>query len=110
MDERARRIGKNEAVYRSINEKIEGLNTAFGMVTESMAVLCECGVAECAQQLELDIPTYERVRADPTLFVLVPGHEIPDVESVVEEHSGFSIVRKNPGGPADVARETDPRR
>jgi hypothetical protein len=30
MDERARRIGENEAVYRAVNEKIEALNESFG--------------------------------------------------------------------------------
>ena len=108
MDERARRIGGNEGLYRSINEKIEDLNASFGMVTESMAVVCECGQLECAQQIGLEIPTYERVRSDPALFVVVPGHEIPDVETVVEEHSGFNVFRKDPGGPEELARNTDP--
>ena len=109
MDERAKRIGENEALYRSINEKIEGLNETFGLVAESMAVVCECGDVTCTQQIELDIPTYERVRADPTQFVLVPGHEIPDVEHIVEEHETYNIIRKDPGDPARIARETDPR-
>jgi hypothetical protein len=109
MDERAKKIGENEALYRAINEKIEDLNVAFGMVTESMAVVCECGQLECTQQIDLEIPTYERVRSDPTFFVVVPGHEIPDVETVVEEHSAFNVIRKDPGGPAEVARKTDPR-
>jgi hypothetical protein len=109
MDERARRIGENEALYRSINEKIEDLNASFGMLTESMAVVCECGELECTQQINLEIPTYERVRSDPALFVVVPGHEIPDVETVVEEQPEFHVVRKGPGGPAELARETDPR-
>jgi hypothetical protein len=105
MDERARRIGENEALYRSINEKIEGLNETFGVVAESMAVICECGRLECSRQIELDIPTYEHVRADPTHFVVLPGHELPDVETVIEEHGTFNIVRKEPGGPAELARE-----
>jgi hypothetical protein len=109
VDDRTKRIGENEALYRSINEKIEDLNASFGMVAESMAVVCECGQLECAQQIELAMPTYERVRSDPTLFVVVPGHEIPDVETVVEEQSGFNVIRKDPGGPAEVARNTDPR-
>jgi hypothetical protein len=105
MDERARRIGENEALYRSINEKIEGLNETFGVVAESMAVICECGRLECSRQIELDIPTYEHVRADPTHFVVLPGHELPDVETVIEEHGTFNIVRKEPGGLAELARE-----
>jgi hypothetical protein len=105
MDERARRIGENEALYRSINEKIESLNETFGVVAETMAVICECGKLECSEQIELDIPTYEHVRADPTHFVVLPGHELLDVETIIERHDGFNVVRKNPGGPAEVARE-----
>jgi hypothetical protein len=109
VDARAQRIGKNEALYRSINEKIEGLNETFGPMAESMTVVCECGELACTQQIELDIPTYERLRADPTQFVVVPGHEIPDVEHIIEEHETFNLIRKDPGGPAELARETDPR-
>ena len=105
MDERTRRIGENEALYRSINDKIESLNETFGVVAETMAVICECGKLECSEQIELDVPTYERVRADPTHFVVLPGHELLDVETVIERHDAFNIVRKDPGGPAEVARE-----
>ena len=104
MDERARRIGENEALYRSVNDKIEGLNQTFGVVAESMAVVCECGRLECTEQITLEVPAYEHVRSDPTLFVLVPGHEELDVETIVEEHGDFNVVRKDSGGPAELAR------
>jgi hypothetical protein len=108
-DDRARRIGENEALYRSINERIEDLNTAFGLVTETMSVICECGDLECNEQIELDIPTYEHVRADPTQFVVLPGHELPDVEEVIERHGGYYVLRKDPGEPAQIAREMSER-
>lgn len=109
MDERKRRIGENEALYRAVNERIEDLNEAFGTVTETMGVVCECGKLECTEQIDLDLPTYERVRSDPTWFVVLPGHEIPDVEDIVERQGTFTIVRKDPGDAAELARETDPR-
>jgi hypothetical protein len=109
MDERERRIGANEILYRTVNEKIEGLNAAFGTLTETMTVVCECGDESCAEQIELDVSTYERVRADPTLFVILPGHAEPDVESVVERGDGFEIVRKDAGEAAELAAEHDPR-
>ena len=104
MDERARRIGENEVLYRSVNDKVEGLNETFGVLAESMTVVCECGRLDCTEQITLDIPTYEHVRADPTHFVLIPGHEELDVETIVEEHVGYNVVRKDPGGPAELAR------
>ena len=108
-DDRTRRVGDNEALYRAVNERIEGLNEAFGMVAETMTVVCECGDIECAQQIQVSIPEYEHVRSDPTLFVVVPGHEVEDVEDVVEDAGRFHVVRKHPGKPARLAIDRDPR-
>jgi hypothetical protein len=109
MDERARKIGENEALYRTVNERIEGLNQVFGTLTDTMTVICECGDGACAEQIEITVADYERIRSDPTLFVIVSGHEIPDVEDVVETQDTFDVVRKHEGDPADLAQERDPR-
>jgi hypothetical protein len=109
MDERERRIGLNESVFRQVNERVEDLNRAFSQVTETMDVVCECGDASCIDQIIVSLPDYERVRSDPTLFFIVPGHQAPDVETVVEEQAGFAVVRKDEGDEAELARETDPR-
>jgi hypothetical protein len=106
-DDRVRRIGQNEVLYRAVNERIEDLNAAFGVVTETMAVVCECGEIQCAQQIEVSLPEYAHVRSDPTFFLVVPGHEIEDVEDVVEEHGAYHVVRKKPGRPARIARENE---
>jgi hypothetical protein len=109
VDERTRRIGQNEALYRSVNEKIESLSAAFGAITETMSVVCECGDASCAEQIEVSISDYERIRAESTFFIIRPGHEIPDVEEVVEQNDEFHVVRKAEGDAAELARELDPR-
>ena len=44
MDERTRRIGLNEAVFREINERIEELAAGF-KVGEGLDLICECGNA-----------------------------------------------------------------
>lgn len=108
-DERARKISENEALYRSINERIEDLNEAFGTLSGSMTVVCECGDGVCAEQIEVPVATYESVRSEPTHFIIRPGHEIVEVETVVEEHDGFHVVAKQAGEPARVAKESDPR-
>jgi hypothetical protein len=109
MDDRERRIAENEIVYRTVNEKIEDLNEAFGTLTDTMTVVCECGDESCGEQIELDVRTYERVRSEPTHFVILPGHVVPEVESVVEHGDGFDVVRKDPGEAAELAVEYDPR-
>ena len=52
---------------------------------------------------------YERVRADSTTFVLLPGHGETTVENMVEQSEGFVIAR-NFGQAAVLARLADPRR
>jgi hypothetical protein len=109
VDDRARKIGENEALFRAVNERIEGLGQAFGLITEPMTIVCECGSGTCVEQIELPVSDYERIRSDPTRFVIRPGHERPDVEDLVEQNDGYHVVRKHPGDPAELARETDPR-
>jgi hypothetical protein len=107
-DERAARIGANEALFREVNEHIDGLNTQFGG-DEAFSIVCECGNGNCAEQISVSQELYERVRAEGELFLIVPGHERPEAEDVVEEEPGYSVVRKREGLPAEIARSTDPR-
>ncbi len=109
MDERARRIGENEIVYRSVNERIEDLNTTFGDDVTHLTILCECGDLGCAEHIELPITAYESIRADPTWFIVLHGHEVEDVEDVIAWHDAFEVVAKKPGGPAELAAAYDPR-
>ena len=109
-EERARRIGANEAVFRKVNEQIEDLNRGFAeMSGGTMQVVCECGDIKCAEQVTVSIGTYERIRSDPALFLTVEGHEAVDVEAVVEQVDSYQVVRKRAGQPERIAVRTDPR-
>lgn len=102
MTERERRLAENEAMWRSLNEADPPAPGRVGFV------FCECARASCASQLEIAWSDYERVRSDPTSFVVLPGHEEPEIETVVERGDGFAVVRKEDGA-AVVAERTDPR-
>jgi hypothetical protein len=109
MDERAKRVGKNEAIFREVNDRIEAVNIAFAMVTDTMAVVCECGDLGCMEQFPMSIPDYERLRQDPMLFAIKPGHEASDVEDVVSKSDEFWIVQKRPGVAEEIAETLDRR-
>ena len=108
-DERARRVGLNEAIFRQVNEQIRSLDQNFGTAEGTMNVVCECGNSDCIDRLELAVSAYERVRSNSRLYVIVKGHEIRDVEEVVEQAEGYDVVKKNEGAPAELSRELDPR-
>jgi hypothetical protein len=107
MNERARRVGANEALFRTVNEEVRGLSKRFAVVEDPLSVVCECGLADCSEHVAVPAEDYERVRAEPTYFIILPGHELPDVESVVERHEQYFVVRKHEGLPAELAREAD---
>ena len=101
------RIAHNETLFREVNERIEAGQwpTERG---EPAAFRCECGSLRCNRMVELTPDEYEAVRSDATHFVVVPGHEIPAVERVVERTAAYVVVEKD-GDAAEVAEETDPR-
>ena len=110
MGEREDRIARNEALFRSVNERVRDLASsgAAAAAPETVPFVCECGSADCATTVQLTIAEYEHVRADPAQFVVTPGHEIPEVEDVVEQHERYDVVRKH-AHEAQIAIDTDPR-
>lgn len=108
MDGRDERFVRNETLFRQVNERLSEISEGFS-VTESADFVCECGSASCAEPIRMTLAEYEAIRAEPELFFVLPGHEIGDVESIVDNRDGYDVVQKDPGGPAEVARETDPR-
>lgn len=109
MDDAAKELaGLNEAAYRKVNEAIEaGARPTSG--ERRLAVRCECGSVGCNALLEVSVAEYEAVRASPRRFLLLEGHDSPEVERVVERHERYVVVEKHDEA-ATVAEETDPRR
>jgi hypothetical protein len=64
----------------------------------------------CASTISLTRIEYEEVRAYGTHFAIALDHESPDLDLLVSERTGFSIIRKLPGFPARLATASDPRR
>jgi hypothetical protein len=111
MDDRGRRIAENEALFRDLNEEVGAVAHSFSAAGEDRTFdfLCECGDPVCAQRVPVTLMKYEELRSSPVRFLLVPGHEIPDVERVIETTPAYRVVEKF-GEAAEIARDRDPRR
>jgi hypothetical protein len=91
MDDLTRkRLEHNEAVFRAVNEEIE--DASDGGVRD---YVCECADASCSETIRLTHEEYERIRADPDRYVLVPGHELLGLEDVVRREPGHVVVEKH---------------
>jgi hypothetical protein len=109
MEGREARIGLNEAVFREVNERIEGLAESFDIGTQPLDLICECGDATCVQRIHMTHKEFEQLRSESHQFAVCSGHVAPDVESVVERRAGYDIVKKDEGLPKLIAESTDPR-
>jgi hypothetical protein len=66
-----------------------------------------CG-SRLQAKVSLQKVEYEAVRSDSRRFFVLAGHEIPDVETVVESHEGWVVIEKAPEVTSTV-EASDPR-
>jgi hypothetical protein len=85
-------MAQNEALSRRINDRIEYQRPRNGESADTF--VCECVRVDCGGILDLTIEEYARVRSHPRRFIVLAGHEEPDVESIVEVHHGYVVVEK----------------
>lgn len=110
MDEqRARRLGLNEAIFREVNERLEQLATSTVGVADLLDLVCECANSTCTERIRVEWEDYEAARANGATFLVAEGHVIPEIERVLQKRAGYDLIEKSPGGPREVAEQTDPR-
>ena len=107
MEGKQQRAAANEATIRDVNEGIERGQWP-GEEDSPVGFRCECAQLGCNQLIELSVREYEEIRANPRRFVVIPGHECPEVETVVETGRGYVIVEKRELA-GEVAERHDPR-
>ena len=100
------RAALNEAMIRDVNEGIERGQWP-GDEDTPVGFRCECARLGCNQLVELTAREYEQIRSHPRRYVVLPGHEMTDVETVVATRPGYVIVEKL--DQAEVAEQRDPR-
>lgn len=93
MADRAERIVANEQRFRAFNEGAEEVRER--LEHETLEIVCECGDADCTERLRVDPGRYAEIRQDEGRFIVLPGHEEPDVEDVLERGDGFLVVGKS---------------
>jgi hypothetical protein len=106
-DELQGRVAKNENLFREVNEAIER-GQYPGEQDSPTAFRCECASLDCNGLFSLTPREYERVRTKPRRFVVLPGHEIPEVETVISTHEGYVVVEKRDEA-GRLAEAGDPR-
>jgi hypothetical protein len=90
---------RNQVLVRDVNGRIlevlkaQSLDLSTDGNHESEFV-CECSREGCSETVSLTVNEYEGVRSSDTVFVVLPGHETPEVMDTLLSNKRFSLVEK----------------
>lgn len=101
------RVAGNEVAFRDVNESLRA-GTTVADADRRFPFCCECGRIGCNLMIDLSLTEYERVRAVPSRFFVVDGHQIDAVEDVVARADRYIVVEKR-GRAGRIAEAADPR-
>lgn len=90
-EERARRAGRNEARFRTVNTRIVD---AAGPTDGLIEIACECASIDCADGVLVTQSEYEQVHANPARFIVANGHVTHAAEQVVGSNRDWTTVEK----------------
>ena len=101
------KAAENEAIFRDSNQKIaKGFSELKGMAQEEghldwvldmdqpVDFYCECSDENCRKRITQKPSDYLNIRKNSSQFILLPGHNIPEIERVVESADNYIVVEK----------------
>jgi hypothetical protein len=82
---------RSEMLFRAVNERIFEIAVTHD---EPLEILCECGDESCISTVVIAAHDYGRIRLESSRFVVCEGHELAEIERVVERPPGYLVVEK----------------
>ncbi len=107
MPRSVEQAAKNEATFRSVNERLQEKADELELGERRMPFLCECEEERCTEVLLLRRGDYEAVRAHPRRFIVAPGHQGED-DQLIQDDAGFAVIEKH-GREGELVEQQDPR-
>ena len=89
------RLAQNEDFFREVNERINDSAESHGTSTHPYEFFCECSDTACMERVVLTLAEYERIRAEPTRFVVKKNHVIREIEHIVETVADHMVIEKH---------------
>jgi hypothetical protein len=86
-----------QLLYRQVNDRIYSVGSeVFGIPSdEPLSLVCECLDLGCVERITLSAEELRRARLSPAHFVVLPGHEAGELETVEERNETFLVVSKD---------------
>lgn len=103
-----RRMVENEVVFRGYNERVKNGFDELKKIAEEdgqssfitdedtpLQFYCECADENCRKRISLSPSRYAEIHKQRDHFVIVPGHEVNEIEHTLRQEADYSIVKKH---------------
>lgn len=103
-----RRLAENEVLFRDVNQQIaKGFKELGEIASEEnnqewvqeadkpIEFYCECSNIECRERIRLKPSQYGTIHKNSSQFVVLPGHNLPEIERIVSSEEDYLVVEKN---------------
>jgi hypothetical protein len=87
MDSREQRLARNENLFARSTSAVREIASVHGATCTSTSSTASARTRTARCGLELPLRDYERVREHGDRFLIAPGHNLPDIERIVERTS-----------------------
>ena len=86
-----------QLLYRQVNDRIHSVGSeVFGIpADEPLSLVCECLDLGCVERITISAEELRRARRSPAHFLVLPGHEADEFETVAERNQTFLVVTKD---------------
>lgn len=88
------RAAQNELVFRAVNEQILKMTDRFREQLAEIDIVCECANPTCVGTIRINADAFAKIERTPATFMILPGHEDPTVERVIDRRDGYLVVWK----------------
>lgn len=115
-----RRMAENEVMFREYNENTKKRFDELAeiareekdpllLVNASLPLHfnCECSNENCRERIMLKPSTYEEIHKKRDHFIVLKGHEIPEIEKTINEGRDYLVVQKHMD-PPETAEKLNP--
>jgi hypothetical protein len=92
VSSRDERVIRTEEFFKRVNDTMRNeLGDGEGKF------LCECGNIACTEKLALTAGDLRLLHSIEGYFAVLPGHHIPEIETLVKQNGHYAIVHNNVG-------------
>lgn len=106
---------ENEVVFRKANERAQKSlkqvqddaktnsddSLAFNDNDIKLHFYCECADENCKSRIVMIPKKYQQLHSNKKAFIVLPGHEVSEIEKVLKKQSSYNLIEKYTVPPFD---------